>query len=88
MTIDALRGRFGRTPKVRRPGRVKAPEPIAIGETDKDIFNCPNCARPLAVGTPQCLLAGELVDVLGVLVLVCSHDVEDAALLAAPVGDQ
>jgi hypothetical protein len=60
MTIDTVRGKFGRTPRVSRRSRTKEPEsePIAIGETDKDIFNCPTCSRPLAVGSAHCPACG------------------------------
>lgn len=47
MTMDALRGKWGR-------GAKKQSEPIAIGERDTNIFNCPICARPLGVGAPRC----------------------------------
>jgi hypothetical protein len=31
-----------------------APQPLAIGEPDANIFNCPSCARPLATGAQRC----------------------------------
>ncbi|HYH91935.1 MAG TPA: hypothetical protein VD763_02160 [Candidatus Saccharimonadales bacterium] len=50
MTIDALRQKSGRT-----RGRRKAEEPaLVIGERDTNIFDCPACARPLAVGSSRC----------------------------------
>lgn len=58
MTVDALRGKSARSD--RREGQ----ESLPIGETDANIFDCPACARPLAVGTSRCpgcgtrLLAG------------------------------
>lgn len=45
MTINTLR---------RGRGAGHVPEPLAIGEADAEIFNCPHCARPLAVGTRRC----------------------------------
>jgi hypothetical protein len=45
MTINVLGNRSG----VADPH-----EPLAIGEEERDIFNCPECARPLAVGTSRC----------------------------------
>lgn len=47
MTIEALRGKTTRTRRTRR-------QAMPIGEADANIFNCPACARPLAVGTPRC----------------------------------
>ena len=47
MTIDALRG------PVDRP-RDMSPEPVAIGASDQNIFLCPSCTRPLAVGVSRC----------------------------------
>lgn len=54
MTIQALRGKVGRSIRVGKPAGPPAPEPLAIGETDKEIFNCPVCARPLALGAGLC----------------------------------
>jgi hypothetical protein len=48
VTIQTLRG------KRSRGAKSKGPEPIAIGERDSNIFNCPTCARPLGVGAPRC----------------------------------
>jgi hypothetical protein len=48
VTIQTLRG------KRSRGAKSKGPEPIAIGERDSNIFNCPACARPLGVGAPRC----------------------------------
>jgi hypothetical protein len=50
MTIEALQPKSGRT-----RGRRKAGEPaLVIGERDTNIFDCPACARPLAVGSSRC----------------------------------
>ena len=43
MTIDALHGPLER-------GRDSSPESVAIGVADANIFLCPRCSRPLAVG--------------------------------------
>jgi hypothetical protein len=51
MTIDALRG------PVDRP-RDESPEPVAIGASDQNIFLCPKCTRPLAVGVSRCIRCG------------------------------
>jgi hypothetical protein len=51
MTIDALRG------PVDRP-RDGSPEPVAIGASDQNIFLCPKCTRPLAVGVSRCTGCG------------------------------
>ena len=51
MTIDALHG------PVDRP-RDASPEPVAIGASDQNIFLCPNCTRPLAVGVTRCIRCG------------------------------
>ncbi|HVQ22237.1 MAG TPA: zinc ribbon domain-containing protein [Candidatus Saccharimonadia bacterium] len=43
--------------KIGRPslGRQAPPaEPLAVGEVEDSVFNCPNCARPLAQGANQC----------------------------------
>jgi hypothetical protein len=56
MTVDAAR-------RTRRRASAKgaAPEPtiaptasISIGEFDQTIFECPSCARPLALGARRC----------------------------------
>jgi hypothetical protein len=51
MTIDVLHG------PVERP-RDEPLEPFAIGEPDANIFLCPSCARPLAVGVARCGACG------------------------------
>lgn len=48
MAMEALRG------KVARRAKPREPEPLPIGELDQDIFNCPVCVRPLAVGAHRC----------------------------------
>ncbi len=50
MALNALRGRRARG---KRPGPVP-PQPLAIGEVQGDVFNCPMCARPLAPGAGRC----------------------------------
>ena len=51
MTVEVARGRA-------RRGKNAPVEQVAIGETDANIFNCPRCARPLAVGTSRCAGCG------------------------------
>jgi hypothetical protein len=51
MTIDALRG------TVDRP-RDPSSEPVAVGASDQNIFLCPTCTRPLAVGASRCIRCG------------------------------
>lgn len=46
MAIHVLRGR----PKVAE----SEPDELAIGEIDREIFNCPICSRPLARGAARC----------------------------------
>jgi hypothetical protein len=48
MTIDAVRRK-----SARAAGRKQRAE-LPIGESDANIFDCPGCARPLAVGTRRC----------------------------------
>jgi hypothetical protein len=45
MTINVLRNRS-------RVG--ESADGLAIGEVDREIFSCPSCARPLAVGVSRC----------------------------------
>jgi hypothetical protein len=47
MTVDVARGRA-------RRGRNVTTEEMAIGEPDANIFQCPRCKRPLAVGVSRC----------------------------------
>ncbi|HKG57406.1 MAG TPA: hypothetical protein VKA85_09165 [Candidatus Limnocylindrales bacterium] len=59
MTVDiATPGRTAtRKPATRRAkprAAVVLPPPLVIGEPDKNIFNCPNCTRPLSVGASRC----------------------------------
>jgi hypothetical protein len=51
MTIDALHGPLER-------GRDSSPESVAIGAPDANIFLCPRCSRPLAVGVGRCAGCG------------------------------
>jgi hypothetical protein len=48
MAINVLRGRF------RTATPEAEPDSLAIGEIDREIFGCPVCNRPLAVGTSRC----------------------------------
>lgn len=51
MAINTALRKFGKAPRARRARRS---EPIAIGEVDASVFNCPTCARPLAHGANFC----------------------------------
>jgi len=51
MTIDALHGHLERA-------RDSSLESVAIGAADANIFLCPRCARPLAVGVSRCAGCG------------------------------
>ena len=51
MAINTALRKFGKPPRARRPSRS---EPLAIGEVDSTVFNCPACARPLAHGASVC----------------------------------
>jgi len=48
MTIESVGGKVGRLKHETEAA------PIAIGEPDAQIFSCPSCARPLAVGSRRC----------------------------------
>jgi hypothetical protein len=50
MALNVLRGRGKAAPVM--------PEPLAIGETERDVFSCPVCARPLAQGAGRCAGCG------------------------------
>jgi len=94
MTIDVVRRKSNRTSRREREQRDELP----IGETDANIFNCPACARPLAVGSRRCpacstrLLAGVRASravgfiAIGVLIggVVGGASVGIVALLNAP----
>jgi hypothetical protein len=51
MTVDAVRGGA-------RRGSDMTTEQVAIGEADANIFNCPRCSRPQAVGNSRCAGCG------------------------------
>jgi hypothetical protein len=51
MTVEVARGRA-------RRGKDVTIEQAAMGEADANIFNCPRCARPLAVGNSRCAGCG------------------------------
>ena len=50
MAIDVLRG----AARGLRSRRMNALETFAIGEPDANLFGCPKCSRPLAVGNRRC----------------------------------
>jgi hypothetical protein len=51
MTVEVARGRA-------RRGKNAPIQQAPIGEADANIFNCPRCARPLAVGISRCAGCG------------------------------
>ena len=58
MTINALGNPTG-AGAVGNAGRTGAAadsphEALAIGQDEQEIFNCPGCGRPLALGTRRC----------------------------------
>jgi hypothetical protein len=57
MTVDVARGRArrGKNPATEHIEQIAQ---IAIGEADANIFNCPRCKRPLAVGISRCAGCG------------------------------
>lgn len=57
MTVDVARGR-ARRGKNTATGQIEQIAQIAIGEADANIFNCPRCKRPLAVGISRCAGCG------------------------------
>ena len=52
MAINRALRRFDRPS--RGPKAARQQEPIAVGEVDAHVFNCPECSRPLATGAPVC----------------------------------
>jgi hypothetical protein len=53
MTVNAARRNRRRTPEPR-PESIAPTESLAIGEINQTVFDCPACARPLAVGARRC----------------------------------
>lgn len=78
MTVEVARGRA-------RRGKNEAIEQAAIGEADANIFNCPRCARPLAVGNSRCAGCG-LRMVAGVPLARVSGFVATGLVLGLLVG--
>jgi hypothetical protein len=60
MTAEAVGGRSGprKTPRRVKPRPPVNPEALSIGESDANIFSCPICSRPLAVGAHRCPACG------------------------------
>ncbi len=55
MTVNAARQPRRRTIKPAGEPAVIAPiDSMAIGEINQTVFDCPNCSRPLAIGTRRC----------------------------------
>ena len=54
MTVNVARRNRRRTSE-SRPDPVAVPnETLAIGEINQTVFDCPKCARPLAIGVHRC----------------------------------
>jgi len=51
MTVNAARRNRRRPPE---PQAIAPTESLAIGEINQTVFDCPACARPLAVGARRC----------------------------------
>jgi hypothetical protein len=51
MTVNAARRNRRRTPETQT---IAPTESLAIGEINQTVFDCPACARPLAVGARRC----------------------------------
>ena len=51
MAINNALRKFGRPTGAKRSQEA---EPLAVGEVDSGVFNCPACARPLAHGATFC----------------------------------
>ena len=79
MTIDALHGPVELS---RASGRMAIP---AIGTPDANIFLCPRCSRPLAVGVSRCAGCGTRL-VAGVPLLKVSGFVGLGLVLGLVVG--
>jgi hypothetical protein len=54
MTVNAVRRGRRRAPEVRPDPIVTPNESLAIGEINQTVFDCPNCARPIAIGVRRC----------------------------------
>lgn len=78
MTIDALHGPLERS-------RETGQEPAAVGVPDANIFPCPRCSRPLAVGVSRCAGCGTRL-VAGVRLLKVSGFVGLGLVAGLAVG--
>lgn len=54
MTVNAGRRTRRRTPPAPKPEPIAPTESLAIGEINQTVFECPTCARPLAIGVRRC----------------------------------
>lgn len=54
MTVSAAGRPRRRSVKPMREPAVGSADSMAIGEIDQTVFDCPNCSRPLALGTRRC----------------------------------
>jgi len=54
MTVNTVRRPRRRTTAVASPSVVPPVGGLAIGEIGQTVFDCPSCARPLAIGVRRC----------------------------------
>ena len=57
MTVNVARRSRRRTPEPPpevRPEPIGPKESLAIGEINQTVFDCPKCARPIAIGVRRC----------------------------------
>jgi hypothetical protein len=54
MTVNVVRRTRRRTPEPRPDPIVTPKESLAIGEINQTVFDCPKCARPIAIGVRRC----------------------------------
>jgi hypothetical protein len=86
VTANVARRSRRRTPAP--PPEVVAPTPtesLAIGEINQTVFECPKCARPLAIGVRRCPRCGTHL-VLGVPLAKVSAFISLGLILGIAVG--
>ena len=83
MTINSALRRFHRPS--REPTADPRPEPLAVGESEADGFNCPACARPLATGAQVCPGCGTHL-ILGVTAKMASLFLVVGLVVGAVLG--
>ncbi|HEX5825607.1 MAG TPA: hypothetical protein VFY18_14205 [Candidatus Limnocylindrales bacterium] len=85
MTVNAAR-RTRRRTSVPKPEPIVAPtESLAIGEINQTVFDCPKCARPLAIGVSRCPGCGTRL-VLGIPLAKVSIFVSGGVAIGIAVG--